>query len=58
MITYSPDTEAPYALGTETDHMCNQGYILVGVQTRVCEDVGTAVGEFNGCPPVCKCKAF
>ena len=58
VITYSPDTVAPYALGTEADHMCNQGYRLVGVQTRVCEDVGTAVGEFSGDPPVCRCKGY
>ena len=54
MITYSPDSEAPYALFTEADHMCNQGYRLVGVQTRICEDVGTAVGEFNREPPTCE----
>ena len=56
MITYSPDSEAPYALGTEADHMCNQGYRLVGVETRVCEDVGTAVGEFSEEPPTCERK--
>ena len=56
VITYSPDTEAPYSLGTVTFHVCNQGYRLVGMQTRVCEDVGTAFGEFSGEPPVCECK--
>ena len=54
VITYSLDTEAPYALDTVASHVCNQGYRLVGVQTRVCEDVGTAVGEFSGEPPVCE----
>ena len=58
VITYSLDTEAPYALGTMAEHMCNQGYRLVGVQTRVCEDVGTAVGEFSGEPPVCEGKTL
>ena len=54
VIAYSPDTEPPYELGTVASHVCNQGYRLVGVQTRVCEDVGTAVGEFSGEPPVCE----
>ena len=56
VITYSPDTEAPYALDTVAGHTCNHGYRLVGVQTRVCENVGTAVGEFSEEPPVCQRK--
>ena len=36
--------------------MCNRGYRPVGVQIRICEDVGTSVGEFNEDPPVCERK--
>ena len=63
MITYS-ESDVPRPIGTVADHVCINGYVLVGEKIRTCED-DDGVGRFNGDAPTCErrfndclCKLF
>ena len=58
MISYSPDTEQPFDLGTVAFHECNSGFALVGTETRTCvvDDPELVVGIFTEGPPTCERK--
>ena len=55
-ITYAPDDEADYDIGTIATYACNPGFILVGNMTRDCVEAADGTGVFNGVAPVCKRK--
>ena len=57
LITYS-ESESPRPIGTVADHVCNNGYILVGEQLRTCEN-NDGVGQFRGNASNCerKCRS-
>ena len=59
-ISYSPDTEQPFNIGTVALHECNPGFTRVGPETRTCVEDDFAliavVGIFTGSPPTCQCK--
>ena len=52
MITYSYN-DVPRPIGAVADHVCINGYDLVGEQFRTCED-DDGVGRFNGVAPTCE----
>ena len=56
MIGYAPDSTGPeYVLDTVATYICDEGYVLIGDETRTCEDVGAGVtGEFSGAAPTCE----
>ncbi len=49
-ITYGPDMTADFAVGTVATHTCNEGYLLLGSETRECL-VG---GRWSSLTPVCQ----
>ncbi len=49
VITYSPDTTAPYSVGTNAVYECNSRFRLIGNPMRVCREDG----EFDQEPPTC-----
>ncbi|XP_064387537.1 uncharacterized protein LOC135335856 isoform X6 [Halichondria panicea] len=49
-IEYSPDTMAPYLEGTNAEHICFPGFVLIGNVIRVCQSDST----FSGVPPTCQ----
>ncbi len=51
-IQYSPDVTAPYLEGTNAEHICVPGFILIGNVIRVCQSDST----FSGVPPTCQRK--
>ncbi len=51
-IEYSPDMTAPYLEGTNAEHICSPGFILIGNVIRVCQSDST----FSGVPPMCQRK--
>ena len=53
-ITYAPDDEADYDIGTVATYECNPGFILVGDMTRDCVQVDADTAEFNGVEPFCR----
>ena len=57
-ISYSPDTEQPFDLGTVAFHECDSGFALVGSENRTCveDDPGLVVGIFTEGPPTCERK--
>ena len=57
-ISYAPDTEQPFDLGTVASHECNLGFFLVGTENRTCveDDPGSVVGIFSESPPTCERK--
>ena len=57
-ISYSPDTEQPFYIGTVALHECNPGFARVGPETRTCveDDPGLVDGIFTDSPPTCQCK--
>ena len=56
MIMYAPDSTGPeYGLGTVATYICDEGFALVGDETRTCVVVGAGVtGEFSGAAPTCE----
>ena len=55
---YYPDNtpnSTYYALGTVANYSCDDGYVLVGNETRTCVDNGdnNTVGVFSGQDPTC-----
>ncbi len=36
VITYAPDMMADYVEGTVATHSCNEGFVLLGFETREC----------------------
>ena len=58
MIVYAPDSTGPeYDLNTVATYLCDEGFELVGDETRTCEDAGAGVsGEFSGTAATCGCK--
>ena len=58
MITYSPDTEQPFDLGTVASHECDPGFALVGPMSRTCmeDSPGLVVGVFSETAPTCDRK--
>ena len=57
-ITYSPDIEEPFNLGTSATYTCNEGFLLEGDEVRICGGDGTAVGVWSGASPVCNRELF
>ena len=59
-ISYAPDSEGPvYDLGTVATYTCDEGFELIGEDSRTCEDVSNGPsGEFTGTAPTCECKSF
>ena len=57
-ITYAPDVEADYDIGTVATYECDTGFILVGDMTRDCVQVDNDTAVFNRQAPVCECKNF
>ena len=55
-ITYGPDEEADYDIGTVATYECNPGFILIGVATRDCVEADDGTGVFDGVAPVCERK--
>ena len=57
-ISYSPDTEQPFDLGTVAFHECNLGFALVGPENRTCveDDPELVIGIFTEGPPTCERK--
>ncbi len=51
-IEYSPDITAPYLEGTNAEHICFPGFVLIGNVIRVCQSDST----FSGTPPTCQRK--
>ena len=49
VITYSVQ-DSPRPSGTIANHVCNDGFILVGVEERTCLDSG----NFSDSPPTCE----
>ncbi len=49
MIRYSSE-ESPRAVGTVATHICNDGFVLMGVVNRTC----TTSTEFSEEPPSCE----
>ena len=49
MIRYSSE-ESPRAVGTVATHICNNGFVLMGVVNRTC----TTSTEFSEEPPSCE----
>ncbi len=49
-ITYGPDTIAPFDVGTVATHRCNDGFVLVGSETRTC----LFGSRWSGLIPVCR----
>ncbi len=50
-ITYGPDTIADFDVGTMATHTCNDGFVLVGSETRECLVGGRWSGLFA---PTCR----
>ncbi len=50
VITYAPDMTPDFEVDTVATHTCNDGYRLIGVDTRVC----LAGGMWSGLPPACQ----
>ena len=44
--------------GSEADYICDEGYVLIGQETRVCEHVDrtSTRGEWSGEEPSCQRK--
>ncbi len=53
-IQYSPYVMAPYLEGTNAEHICVPGFILIGNVIRVCQSDST----FSGVPPTCQRKLY
>ncbi len=53
-IEYSPDTMAPYLEGTNAQHICFPGVVLIRNMIRVCQSDST----FSGIPPTCQRMYF
>ena len=52
-ISYSPDNGGPFRdIGTTATHSCDEGFFLVGADTRVC----VFGGMFDGVTPTCERK--
>ncbi len=49
-IEYSPDVTAPYLEGTNAEHICVPGLVVIGNVIRVCQSDST----FSGVPPTCQ----
>ncbi|XP_064387566.1 uncharacterized protein LOC135335869 isoform X2 [Halichondria panicea] len=49
-IEYSPNMTAPYLEGTNAEHICSPGFVLIGNVIRVCQSDST----FSGTPPTCQ----
>ena len=56
-ISYSPDTEQPFDLGTVALHECNLGFALVGPENRTCVE-DNLVGVFTESAPTCERNRF
>ena len=55
VITYSPDTDAPFNVSTTATYTCNDGYELVdGSMIRTCINTTSGGGEFDGTEPRCR----
>ena len=56
VIEYAPDSTGPeYDLNTLATYICDEGFELVGDETRTCEDVRAGVsGEFSGTAATCE----
>ena len=55
MISYTPDTTAPFSHGTTASFFCADGSYLDGVQTRLCSGDGTSTsGLWSGIMPICR----
>ncbi len=55
-ISYDPDNEgSEYNLGTVATYSCDDGFALVGPETRTCVQVET-MGEFSAVAPTCERK--
>ena len=53
VISYAPDMTSPFRdIGTVATHICDDGFVLVGVGTRECQ-VG---GMWSESPPTCERK--
>ena len=57
-ITYAPDNEADYNIGTVATYRCNSGFTLVGDMTRDCVQVNVTTAAFNRQAPVCQRKNY
>ena len=55
MISYSPDVNPDYDLGTNATHTCEAGFYLEGNQVRVCmdDDGIDTIGVWSGREPSC-----
>ena len=56
-ISYAPDTEQPFDLGTVAYHECNPSFALVGPRNRTCVE-DNLVGVFTESAPTCERKHF
>ncbi len=55
-IAYDPvNQESEFNLGTVATYSCEDGFALVGPETRTCVEVET-MGEFNAVAPTCERK--
>ena len=52
-ITYAPDDEADYDIGTVATYQCNSGFTLLGDITRECVQLDVNTAAFNREAPVC-----
>ena len=41
-------------VGTVSSYTCNEGFLLVGDETRICQEDG----EWSGNAPICECESF
>ena len=55
VISYSPDSDAPFGLGTLATYTCNDGYELVRNMMRTCVNTSNG-GIFDGLEPSCQCE--
>ena len=42
------------SVGTVSTYTCNGGYLLVGDETRTCQESG----QWSGSQPICECEYF
>ena len=57
MITYSPDTVAPFNFDTNATHICDTGFFLNGQSSRTCTGDGLTInGVWTGSAPECLSK--
>ncbi len=57
MISYSTTNGTTFEFGTEANHTCNNGYILMGNFVRICSGESTSdIGQWSGVVPTCAGK--